>query len=72
MRLRSKRAPAPDPETGIVAAGVSFRRHAGGNGYRLCLVDDAGAVVASFDADRGDMHDMRHAIGDVLRIKAGA
>jgi len=73
MLKRRRSSRALDDETGREAAGLSFRRvenTPGLVGYRLCLTSETGAVIASYDMDRGDMHDMRLAITNVLRVKA--
>lgn len=59
----------PDPLVGIAAAGISLSRLPPSGDFRLALVDDAGAVIASFDMDRGDLHDTRRAISQVMALR---
>jgi hypothetical protein len=57
-----------DPAVGIPAADVSLSRLPPSSDFRLALLDEAGGVVSSIDLSRGDLHDMRGAITNVMRV----
>ena len=56
-----------DPEMGIPADRFELRRP--GEHYRIALLDAGGRVISSFDMDRGDMHDTKRAITQILAVK---
>jgi phosphopantothenate synthetase len=55
-----------DPARGIEAADMVWSRLE--DGFRLALVDEAGAVISSIDLDRGDVHDTRAALTRILKV----
>lgn len=72
VRWLSKRTRADDgtdPAVGIPARDVSWSRLPPSSDFRLALLDDAGAVIASIDLERGDVHDMRRALSQIMAVK---
>jgi len=63
--VRADDGPA-DAQAGIEADRMEWQNVTDGI-YRCALLDVDGNVIASFDMDRGDLHDTRRAISLVLQ-----
>jgi hypothetical protein len=71
FRLLGRRVRADDgrdPTLGIPAERIEATRPTSDT-YRITLLDAGGLALASFDMDRGDIHDLRHALTTVLRAR---
>lgn len=55
-----------NPEVGIEAHDIGLFRLPPSSDFRLSLFDEAGKAIASIDLDRGDFHDLRGAIAQIM------
>lgn len=72
MRWLAKRVRADDgpenPQVGIPAHDVLLQRLPPSSDFRIALTDEQGAVISSIDLSRGDLHDVKRAIVQVMAV----